>query len=275
MANGNVVGVGEVGAGVVHPREVVRRGLREMGEMAAELKAMEERIEGERADRDARGKSDGEKMTWEVEERVRKQRLAAVAEHDQRRRLATEERAAGEKKAKEQHVRGVQGARRTAEEQLAGIKRGVQEGEWLADSLLEGAETAGRKHAKEIGEGHGRAVAALDERTVAVAGVLDGYGLQHLVLEAAPVPTEQTGVMDERHSKESEREVLERLTALEDGLGGLTLAGLFVGIAPYGIGTGLVLAGGVVGQVLGAAGRLTWCGRGSGRGWGWCWRWGG
>lgn len=235
-----------------HPRSLLRRALAELGTLSGELSAAEGRLEADRAEALSRAAAGGEKQAWDVEEWARKQRGAIAAEYEQRCQQLAQQREQAEREAKGAYGRAAAVAKQTADEQVRAIRKSMEEGVWLADSLLEGAEAAAAKQTKEANDAYAKAIAALDERAVRHAEVLGMYGMQHLVLESPPEPSAAvtgSATMGERHAKEAEEKSLARLGERESVLEGLELARAFVGLKPYAIGAALVAVGGVVGQL--------------------------
>lgn len=241
-----------------HPREVLRGALLALGTLSAKLSVEEKRLEDGHASQLEKVKSRAEKEAWDAEEWARKQRQVVKVEHEGKLTQAERDREIGEKAAKDGHGRSVLLARRAFEEGKENIKKSWQEGEWLADSMLEGAEAAAKKNAHEAKKSLERAMADLGDREAKTLDTLALYGQQHLVLDPPPTVEGVDTDVDERHAQQKLTEELEDAATRQRQLEGIESALLFTGIKPYAFGGLLVVACGFLGQlsVLAAGGEL-------------------
>ncbi|MFN4242465.1 MAG: FtsK/SpoIIIE domain-containing protein [Tepidisphaerales bacterium] len=244
---------------VGHPRALLREALRDLQTLSATLAAEEADVVRRYEQARAAAERAAEKRTWDAGEWQRKQRAAVEAETQQRLDQLARERDAAVREAESACKRAKAAAQQTYDEQRRAIRKAMEEGAWLAESLLEGAEAAAARAIKDANDAAARTLATLTERSARHADVLGLYGMQHLVLEPPPdvSPTVVASeTMDERHAQQALERELEKLAGLERTLEGLELARAFVGLKPYAIGTVVVAAGGVIGQLTTLSGVL-------------------
>lgn len=245
-------GSGGFGVGGVHPRQVLRESLESLQTLSSVLMSEEAELERRHTERLSATEKTREKRLWDAQEWERKQRAAIAADAEQRLEQLARQREKTRKEAEATYRRAVAEAQHLAEEQRRKLRKAMEEGAWLAESLLEGAQAAATKALKDADDALSKTLGELHQRASRHAELLSLYGMQHLVLESPPAVSAEVAVtptMDERHAREALGRVLERLTGLERTLEGLELARMYVGLKPYGLGAAVVLAGAVVGQL--------------------------
>lgn len=249
--DGKVRGVSDDGPsaeGPVHPRDRLARALGELETLAAELAQADVRLKAQGEAARASLAERFERECWELGERHRKQREHTGKEHEKAVAALRQRLLDTEQQIKETAQASVRSAREQAEDQVRQTKKAIQDGEWLADSILEGAEAAARKNAQVERESHEKSHKSLDDKQARAIELLAEFGQQHLILEPAPPAAVVPDDVDEKHARSALTATSERLDKAIDALGSVELARMFVGITPYFAGAAMIGAGLLLGQ---------------------------